>query len=266
MSLIDKLEELSKDNTSGSSQLLDKLQHIIKAHPEDLKNQKSLEKLKELEDNWPLFPIISHFITHFIKAASAEEDLIKTIMAYNKVWSNIVEVITQRLYQQQELNNKKILLHSQSGTIIKTLIYLNEHHKINLEIFQTESRPALEGRKQAEALSKYFTVTLFPEADIPRVLKSCDYIISGADVITDNHFINKTGTYLLWLSCQHFNKPLFIVADSRKKVNKETDYYKTKIEKIFPPGEIWKDSPSSINIKNRYFELIPLNGVSLYTA
>ncbi|MGK7390651.1 MAG: hypothetical protein ACNS60_09875 [Candidatus Cyclobacteriaceae bacterium M2_1C_046] len=265
MSIFEKLKSLSKDNTSGSSQLLEKLQQIIKEHPKELKEKQALNKLEELEDNWPLFPVISHFVSEIRKAANTNEDLSKIIVSYRSRWSDIEGEIAKKLYQEKELNNKKLLLHSQSGTVIKTLTALKKKHKLNFQIFQTESRPALEGREQAKALAENFKVTLFPEADIPRFMKECDYVITGADVITESHFVNKTGTYLLWLACQQFSKSFIIITDRRKLVEKKTEFYNKAVNKDFPPEEAWKDSPSSITVKNRYFELIPLKNVYVCT-
>lgn len=265
MTLEAQLAELKSDKTSGSSQLYSKLKNLLIKYPDQITSETTIQKIKELRKRWIIFPVATHFISYVLKEIKKNNDHIHSIEKYDNSWSGVEKEIAQKLAANEDLNDKKILLHSQSGTVQQVLIQLKKQHQHNFDIFQTESRPNFEGRYQAEVLNKYFPVTLFPDADMARMVDKCDYIILGADVLTNNFFINKTGSYLLWLCAQHFKKKLLIITDSRKVVKENEEIFKEKVKQEYPQDEIWNKKSENIKILNRYFEMIPIKDCIIYS-
>jgi len=76
--------------------------------------------------------------------------------------------------------------------------------------------------------------------------------IVGADSISENYFINKIGTQLIALVCQHFKIPLYVLSDSRKLIPQSVHFPFQEAPK--PESEILKDSHPNIEAENYYFE------------
>ena len=131
------------------------------------------------------------------------------------------------------------------------MIYAKNKGK-KFEVFNTETRPLLQGRKTAKELAKSgIKVTMVVDSAARDAIKNSDVMIIGADaVLSDGSVINKIGSGLFSQIAHDFKKQVYIAADSwkfsRKNVKIEERAY----------GEIWKKAPESVKIKNPAFERI----------
>jgi len=128
---------------------------------------------------------------------------------------------------------------------------------VKATILQTESRPENEGRYQALKLANLgFNVKYFVDTAAAFMMDEVDMMITGADQIHKNYFVNKIGTYALALLCREKNIPVFVLADSRKISNTEAN--PQTLHNIQRSGsDIWKSSPERVTPVNFYFEPIP---------
>lgn len=153
-------------------------------------------------------------------------------------------------------DESKVLTHSRSSTVLEALVEARRAGK-QFEVFATESRPMLEGRKLASELSsERIHVTVIADAAASLFIESVDLILVGADRITPEHLVNKIGTKMIALSARERGVPIYAVCDTSKFVG--VDYLADVIRDQRDPGELWPDAPEGVSVQNSYFEPMPL--------
>ena len=126
----------------------------------------------------------------------------------------------------------------------------------------SESRPALEGRQLASRLAAQgVRVTCFSDAAIGDALVAADAVVVGADAVGPDWFINKAGTRMLAAAAHHQGIPVYVAATRDKFVGRAVAGRLAVREGS--PAEIWDAPPSGVEIRNPYFETIPLDLVTL---
>jgi ribose 1,5-bisphosphate isomerase len=169
------------------------------------------------------------------------------------------EKINQEVYKIIK-NKSLIFTHCHSTTLTNALIYAKKHGK-HFEVYNTETRPMFQGRKTSKELRKAgIKVTMFIDsaallAMVNTKTKKVDYVLLGADAITDKGVINKIGSRIYAELAKLHKIPLYIVTNSLK--------YTTKPVKIESRNkkEVW-NTKSKIKILNPAFELIPKKDVT----
>lgn len=124
-----------------------------------------------------------------------------------------------------------------------------------------ESRPAKEGRELARVLAESgITVDLYTDAAITTAIPSADAVLVGADAISSSSFINKVGTSALCAVAAATGTPVYVLA-GREKILPD-DVFKALTLRPGGPNEIWRDPIAGVQVRNPYFETIPLSWVS----
>lgn len=252
--------DILSNRQSGSVVLLDNLTKAFASYS-DRNNEHRHVELKELihflDTGFANFPVILHFLKEFKEFLSDEppHDTRIFLNKYAQQWQNVTTKLAEQVSKVIDFSNKTVLIQSHSGTI-QTLFGLLRRDYSNIKIIQTESRPVMEGRIQADYLTKLgFEVTFITDSAAAIFFPEVDFIISGADRVCKKHFVNKIGSYSLALLAKEFNKPFYLLSDSRK-IFSDNSCLEMK-EKAKSPKEIWKSPPDRIVIKNFYFETIP---------
>ena len=81
-------------------------------------------------------------------------------------------------------------------------------------------------------------------------IENSDAVILGADLITEDYIVNKTGSFSLGLAAKYFNKPYYIISSGEKFLSEYLiPFYKIKTGK-------------NNNQIIHYFEKVPLNWVT----
>jgi translation initiation factor 2B subunit (eIF-2B alpha/beta/delta family) len=152
-------------------------------------------------------------------------------------------------------NNSKIFTHCHSTNVVNALIYSKKHGK-KFEVYNTETRPLLQGHKTAKELSKTgIKVTMVIDSAVGGLFENNSRKINamfiGADALLKNgDIINKIGSNM-FSELAHNNKiPVYVIADSWKFSKRDV-----KIEER-AHQEIWKNAPKYIRIKNPSFEKV----------
>ncbi len=258
--LYQEVWDILSNRQSGSVVLLNDLTKAFSFYSRrnNAGRQKELfELLNFLETGFANFPVILHFIKEcktFI-SRNDERSISEFLRLYAEKWDGIPLKLAKNASSVIDFSNKTVIVQSHSGTILSFFEHQRRHFN-NIHIIQTESRPVMEGREQAKFLVKSgFKVTFITDSAAARFFPETDLVISGADRVCMNHFINKTGTYALALLAKEFNKPFYVLSDSRKFF--EDDSCINMKEKKKDPKEIWKNPPERLHIRNYYFEAIP---------
>ena len=141
-----------------------------------------------------------------------------------------------------------VLTHSASSAVFAALTRV-----AGIRVIATESRPNLEGVKQARELRKLgIDVELIVDSAAGLHMARADFLLTGADAVTRAGVINKIGTAALVRAAMDQGVPRYAVCGS---------------DKILPPGLALppeKPKPASeiargIRASNYYFEETPLD-------
>lgn len=252
MKNIDYLKKIINDNTSGSIEIVQKINEYLK------RNYNNTELIKK-----SLRTIKSKLIS-FEAATNYINELDKIISCGNKLAvKNFLEEFNARsrdIFYKIYLNfkpliNKKhnIFTLSNSQTVFEIIkCWRKDDTKIAVTI--AESRPMLEGRILAKKFLKLgIKVRYVMDCQIANEIPKCDLLLLGADMFLYNKdAVNKIGSKNAAIIAAYYNKPVYIVASESKFSRK-----KKFIEKPKNSEEIWRFKKKNLTLENFYFEVIP---------
>ncbi|MGD8306887.1 MAG: hypothetical protein PVF17_09550 [Ignavibacteria bacterium] len=245
------LEKITTDKTSGSSEILLKLNKYFLRH---CKNQKLITEA---------FVIARAELAHFTSALnylsqieklikiSNQKDLITFLESFEADEINKLERIFKKIYRKLPGANT-ILTISKSGTLLEVFRLWHEKNK-KLKIIVPESRPASEGKLMAKELLKSgIRVELITDAMTGIFIRKADAVLIGADSILKNgNVINKSGSLHLALLCKHTKKPFYVLSCKSKFQSKVRVPIREE-----PSDSIWDFSHKKLKITNIPFEEI----------
>ena len=258
--LYQEVWDILSNRQSGSVVLLDDLTKAFASYS-GRNNEHRQAELKELihflDTGFANFPVILHFLKEFKDFLSDDPPHnTKIFLArYAKKWQNVTTRLAEQASKIIDFSDKTVLIQSHSGTI-QALFGLQRRGYSNIKIILTESRPVMEGRVQATYLTKLgYEVTFITDSAAARFFPEIDLVISGADRVCKNNFVNKIGSFSFALLAKEFNVPFYLLSDSRK-IFSDNSCAELE-EKPKNPKEIWKTPPERVIIENYYFETIP---------
>lgn len=221
-----------------------------------------------LVESFPYFGLLNHFHealkSHFSDEKLTSQKLEDFISSYERNWKHSQEEASRQVIEKVDFEAKSVLLHSNSSALHNLFRQLQERGT-NCNLYQTFSSPAGEGQDQAETLSELgFKLTMLHEDAIGKFVDNIDFGLFGSDLLLEDAFINKTGTYPLALMLNHFQKPLYVLSEQRKRVPGRSSDIVEKIARETPKPfrEIYQGRLPQIEVVNHYFELIPLSLVN----
>lgn len=257
----DQLAALRADNQSGALELLEKLLELLEGTLRErsfngTEISAMLSAVRQLKQNHNQLVILHHFIDQL--SATDQPSLLAQIQDYRTIWARIDETIARQFLEKVDLTSKTVLVHSNSQTVT-ALFREAKKQGIHCSIFQTESRPGLEGRIQATRIAALgFPVTLIADAAVTLYMPDIDMAILGADSLGEDHFVNKIGSHSIALACREKQKPAYVLADERKKASR-------RVKEVMKPGEeIWDAAGNGLKVENYYFESIPCGLISSF--
>ncbi|NOX84994.1 MAG: hypothetical protein GXO86_03360 [Chlorobi bacterium] len=263
--------DIIKDNLSGSGTILRKAQlKLIELgnREREITKDHLLGSLRELQEQFPQFGLLLHFTTalsgYFQKNNSIDgKQLAEFVNAYITTWKDSRDKASLNMINRIDLSGKNVLLHSNSSAIHNLFKHLSEK-KILPVVWQTYSSPAGEGLAQARVISGMgFETHLIHEDALSNFMKELDIAILGTDLVLEDRFLNKAGSYSIALLFKDFRKPLYLLSEKRKKISatglSPEQIEKLTVEKEKPATELIPDDTPGIRVHNLYFEFIPLS-------
>lgn len=162
----------------------------------------------------------------------------------------------EHLAGPDETGPLRVVTMSQSGSVAAVLEAVYQRRP--LQVSCSEGRPALEGRRMATHLAQRgIAVTFYTDAAVGHALECADLVLVGADAISPDWFLNKSGTRMLAAAASVRGLPVYVVASRDKFVPKPIAERLTVREGA--PQEIWDAPPEGITVRNPYFETTPLD-------
>jgi translation initiation factor 2B subunit (eIF-2B alpha/beta/delta family) len=139
--------------------------------------------------------------------------------------------------------------------VVRTLAHLR-----TVALACSEARPALEGRRLAASVPDNVPVTFFTDAAIGHALVDATAVLVGADAVTPEWFMNKSGTRMLAAAATQQGVPVYVLAARDKFVSREVAARLSVREG--PVREVWDLAPAHVTVRNPYFEQISLDLVT----
>jgi len=153
------------------------------------------------------------------------------------------------------LDGGRILTLSSSRAVLRTLELAKKDWK-KFGVTVLESRPMLEGRNAAGALAGLnIPVELAIDAAVANEVRRAGQIIVGADALTEEVLVNKSGTLAAAIIAKEANVPVIAIADGSKLLPHQL---LPEADRSRDPNEVWDRAPAGLKISNRYFEKVPL--------
>ncbi len=205
-------------------------------------------------------------VVYYVKRIVKSDSDIKEIR--NKTMHRIDELMEQTANAHQKiseagakiiLNQHKVLTLSYS-TVVKNILLKAHRGKRKFTVYCCESRPLYEGRQFAEELANEgIQCVLIADAAVIKTLRVINLVISGADRICEESFVNKIGTLAVAAGATALKIPFYIAAETNK-ILKDTEF----AVRFYPgnPAEVYDGKVKQLNAENYYFESIPLEYVS----
>lgn len=248
-----KIQTICKDNSSGSLKVLNNLMQSISEYLKSADFKEVVIKKHLISvlmclrkgKNRDMHSIQS-FLTSFFRYCNnvdySKYDIIKYLKEYIKHWKSINIKIIEKFIRDVNINNKTILLHSNSN-MIECLF--KEIKRINgkVNVIQCMSSPENEGTIQYRILTANgINCRLINDDAIEQYTKKLDFAVLGCDVYSNKYFLNKKGSYKIAKELSKINKPVYVLTDKRK--------YKKHFDRN--------------KIQSKMFEAVPRKYVILY--
>jgi translation initiation factor eIF-2B subunit delta len=149
-----------------------------------------------------------------------------------------------------------VLTHSSSSTVLDAFERAREAGT-RFSVIVGESRPLLEGVSVAGRLGRAgIPVTLIADAAAYRSLGRAQLVFVGADSVSANGVINKTGTALVALAAAALRVPVYALCGSEKFLPAS---YALPPEPPKNPREVLDRELPNVTAENYYFEIVPLD-------
>jgi len=246
-----KLNKILSDKTSGSSEIVNKINNLFITNVNELAFiKKSITILKANLDH---FAAVNSYLKKLSKILKLKnQQLIDDFLnSFTTEDLNNFDIIFNKLYKKNYWINSIITI-SNSRTIFEILkLWKIENNKLKVVI--TESRPANEGKILAKELLNFgMNIELISDAMSALYVPKVDAALIGADEILKNgNVINKVGSKSLALLCKE-NKKSFYVLTTKSKFSEHTKYSVKKVD----PSRLWNYKSKGLTVSNIYFEEI----------
>lgn len=270
--LRDIFRAIAADRVSGSATILKHIVSTLKRYLETnpAPNYSMLEdQMAFLGVVFDRFAVLRHFLNSFIHLLHKQvttTDLLYFVKLYSRNWNKAPIYAADYLLKDVDFEGKRVMLFSNS-TSLHFLCDLLAERAVKVEFIQCHSFPTGEGKQQAKMLRSFgFKVTFIADAAIPLFMAQTDIAVMGADLIYTDFFLNKTGSFSVALAAKYFNKPLYVLSDSRKI---EKDNQVRDIDTAREGYFLWRSAPEGITPVNVYFERVPrslVTGIYLETG
>lgn len=268
MSLLKKITENklfeSVNNAQQAIKTTGSLISLISDNKVSASVKEMLQGLKTIITEKPNINSINHFINHFLLQIPPENQpiIIKELLeVFHERWKNVDRKTADIALQTFDFANKTILVHGNDIAITALIENLNVNLK-TCNIIQVISLHDRIGKQQATKIAEMgIPVTVIDDSAIANYIHEADVVLMGNEIAMHETFIGKTGSYNLCIIAKYFNKPVFVLSDSRKILNKK--YFPVSVVDMFigknkkPIIEIWKEAPANININYIHLEEIP---------
>jgi ribose 1,5-bisphosphate isomerase len=155
-----------------------------------------------------------------------------------------------------------VFTHCHASSVMAVIKKAKEDGK-KFEVYCTETRPLLQGRKTAKELAALkIPVTMFVDSGARIALKDSDVFLFGADAITsEGKIINKIGTEMFAEIADKYDTDTYCCTNSWKYDPMTVFGTKEPIERR-DSKEVWDKAPKGVDIMNLAFERVQPDAIT----
>ncbi|HLD24311.1 MAG TPA: hypothetical protein VJB96_00120 [Patescibacteria group bacterium] len=156
-------------------------------------------------------------------------------------------------------DGKAYLTHCHASTVTNVFVTSHRSGK-HIRVIATETRPLMQGRITVKELldAGMKDVTLIVDSAAASVLsdpnKPVDAVFVGADLLSDDGFVNKIGTLPIIIAAQERRIPIYCFSTLLKY--DPLPFTPDRIE-TRPASEVWPDAPSDLKTLTPAFDVVP---------
>lgn len=251
-----RVARLAADRTSGASELLVEVGSVL---TEGLLEGLDLRPIaRDLVRGQPSIAPVWNLVGQALASVDDPSAFAHYLAQLDRAPQILARHAAGMLLLDAGVNALQIVTISFSGTVLLTLRGLGADR---LRVSCAEGQPALEGRRMAQRLAaEGIAVTHYADAALAQALDGADAVVVGADAVSPDWFLNKSGTRMLAAAAAQQGVPCYVCATRDKFVSRAiANRLRIRDES---PAEIWPAPPPGITVQNRYFEATPLDLVS----
>ena len=243
------LSDILQDRKSGSSALYKQALNLFLSD-ERFHTIRSLKAAsKKLLKSFPAMAVFSYLDRNLTDLDSAKS-IKAQLRRLHEEAKNEIELVGQNL-DIKWTGKRRIVTFSQS-TVVRQVL-LGRIDKIKKVLISCAS-PGNEGIVAARKLArKGIEVQLVADASLPAMVEKKDYILLGADAVSRDYFVNKSGSLPLLLAAREAGAISFILFE-RFKYTASPDLVSDR--RPHPATEIMQGRVKNIQVINKYFEKI----------
>lgn len=213
----------------------------------------------------PNITAINHYFNHFLLQLDPENQppvLKELLEVYHERWKHIERKTAEVAFDTITFVDQPTLLVHGCDKSILALFDLLMVKQINVNVYQTLSRPGKEGQEQAlQILENGYSVNMIDDYAIANVLPECDAVLMGCEVILHNEFVAHAGSHTLAAASKFYKRPVYVMGDSRRIMNAKF-FPQNVLNTIVGEGKsdarnIWKDAPNKVNVISSDKEYVP---------
>ena len=223
----------------NSSELISEFLHNRSSGAQELAQQ-ALDIVKAFYFSHTSTPEIFDFLCKSAGQFHQMVPLIKIRDHFQKygVGKSSIEAFERLLYDTSYISHaaflfdtpKSVLTFSNSSSVKAVLL----HYKNSLKkVICCRSLPLGEGEFLHDSLIEQdVKSSIIEDAEAANYLGSVDFVVIGADAVTEDFVVNKVGTLSLVLTARHFGVPLYVIVSPLKMIQSK-NYLAEKLEQYF---------------------------------
>ncbi|HDR91331.1 MAG TPA: hypothetical protein ENN75_03675 [candidate division Zixibacteria bacterium] len=258
------LAKLTDDETSGAEQLvpiaLDVISAILEEDDSTEMRRMLNTAISAIRENLPEMMALRRIANAIenLPEDNLRENLEELIFDLREKRTRETSSVAQ-LASSLVRENSTVATISQSSTVLQSFFRAKESG-LDFHVIVPVGDPAKEGLITAKKLANHeIDVTLIPDAAMAIAASRADLVLSGADAITREFFINKLGTTMLAIASRHYGVPFYVCARRVKFVHQENLPRRLR---TISPSELNPPKSEYITAGAPLFEKTPLSLVT----
>jgi translation initiation factor 2B subunit (eIF-2B alpha/beta/delta family) len=251
-----RIARLAADRTSGASEILEETVATLSAARQ--LGASTVDVARAVCQAQPAMAPVWNAAIAAVSSARAPQRLTQFVERLRRAPAALARFAASAFSSDHDLPLRLVTI-SSSRSVLVAVESVRATRQVQVSC--SDSRPALEGRRLATTLATSgVPVTMFSDAAIGHALASSDAVLVGADAIGPDWFINKSGTRMLAAAAAFQGVPVYVAATRDKFVSRELAGRLLIGEGAV--NEIWDAPPPGVELRNPYFEFIPLDLIS----
>lgn len=254
-----KLSDILNDRISGASTLYKNTIRLFLTERQYTNPVKAQRAVNLLRDNFPEMAVFAYLQRNLQKA---DHTSLPIILRQLQIESREEVALIGKHLKQIWKKPRRIVTLSRSSIVKAMILSAGARAK---SVLISSSSPRNEGETTARELAaKGIDVKLVTDAALPGQVRRGDYILLGADCVTEKYFINKTGTYPLLLAARETGASSLVLYERFKRLSSRHFTFNPARHQ---PTEIIEGRISArLKVGNAYFEKIERRHIDYFVS